>query len=107
MNIEDIKTLIRLGFEPAHYFKRSAWVKVERVMEFLVNKGEVTKASGQVKYSVQGGCYNNADVTRWAEMFMKSPLGEHLDGMQRLSRDLGLPLNSGKLLTAYMNLNTK
>ena len=107
MNIESIKTLIRLGFEPAHYFKRSAWVKVERVMEFLVNKGEIVKVNGQVKYAARGGNHNEEDVVRWAKMFMQSPFSEHLDGMKKLSKELGLPLNSGKLLQAYMNFNTK
>lgn len=104
MNKENIKTLIRLGFEPARYFKRSAWVKVERVMEFLVNKGEVSKVNGEVKYA---GDRTEENIERWAGMFLCSPFMEHLEGMKKLSKELGLPLNSGKLLQAYMNFNTK
>lgn len=107
MNIESIKTLIRLGFEPAHYFKRSAWVKVERVMEFLVNKGEIVKVNGQVKYATRCGNHTEEDVVRWAKMFIGSPFIEHIEGMKKLSKELGLPLNSGKLLQAYMDFKTK
>lgn len=107
MNIESIKTLIRLGFEPAHYFKRSAWVKVERVMEFLVNRGEVVKVNGLVKYAPCKGTHDEQDIARWAKMFMKSPFTEHIEGMKQLSKELNLPLNSGELLKAYMNFNTK
>ena len=107
MKRENIKTLIRLGFEPARYFKRSAWVKVERVMEFLVNKGEVVKVNGDVKYVPRRGKYDELDLEVWAKMFMQSPFVEHLEGMKKLSKELGLPLNSGKLLQTYMDFNTK
>lgn len=107
MNIENIKTLIRLGFEPARYFKRSAWVKVERVMEFLVNRGEVARLNGEIKYIPVDKVASEEEIERWARMFITSPLGEHIEGMRKLSKELGLPLNSGELLQAYMDFNTK
>lgn len=107
MNKESIKTLIRFGFEPACYFKRSAWVKVERVMEFLVNRGEIKKQDGEVKYAAPNGKATESDVERWALLFINSPFTEHIESMKRLSKELGLPLNSGKLLEAYMDFNTK
>lgn len=107
MNIENIKTLIRLGFEPAHFFKRSTWVKIERVMEYLVNKGEVVKVNGQVRYASCSKSHTEEDIARWAKMFMQSPFTEHLEGMKKLSKEMGLPLNSNKLLSTYMNFNIK
>lgn len=104
MDIENVKTLIRLGFEPARYFKRSAWVKVERVMEFLVNKGFVIKLHGQVKYGSHNGGYTEDDLNLWAKAFMESPLSEHIDAMKELSKQTGLPLNSKELLNEYMKL---
>ena len=104
MEIENIKTLIRLGFEPSRYFKRSAWVKVERVMEFLVNKGEISKVNGEVKYV---GERTEENITRWANMYMQSPFVEHTDEILRMSKELGLPLNSLELLNKFMDLKTK
>lgn len=107
MKTENITTLIRLGFEPARYFKRSAWVKVERVMEFLANKGEVLKLNGEVKYGTRNGGYNEEDLKRWSDMYLHSPLSEHMEEMKALSREMNLPLNSRELLSAFVNLNTK
>lgn len=106
MNKNEIKTLIRLGFEPARYFKRSAWVKVERVMEFLVKKGVVINNNGDVKYKATT-ILTEAKIDQWADLFMKSPLQEHLDGMKKLSKEMGLPLNSREVLNKYMDLTTK
>ena len=101
MNREDVKTLIRLGFEPARYFKRSAWVKVERVMEFLVNKGEVVKVNGDAKYAAPNGKATEGDIDKWASLYMKSPFSEHFGDMKRLSSETGLPINSKELLNKF------
>ena len=109
MKRTDIETLVRLGFEPARYFKRSAWTKVELVMEFLANKGLVVKTEGDVKYGMpHGRRYDDTDLGVLVEAYMKSPFTEHMDELRRLSRDTGLPLKSSELLRTYMNnFNTK
>lgn len=104
MKKEEVITLIRLGFEPARYFKRSAWTKVERVMEFLVNKGFVVKLHGDVKYGSHNGGYTENDLNIWAKAFIESPLSEHIGKMKELSKQMGLPLNSKELLNEYMKL---
>ena len=107
MEKESIKTLIRLGFEPARYFKRSAWVKVERVMEYLANIGEVRRNYGEVKYATNNGGYSEDDLNRWSDLFIKSPVAKHIDAMKAMSKELSLPLNSRELLNRYMDLKTK
>lgn len=105
--MENVKTLIRLGLEQSpQFFKRSIWLKVERVMEFLVNKDEIMKVKGSVKYAAKTEA-SDENITRWAKMYLTSPLMEHIEGMKKLSRETRIPLNSGKLLSLYMDLNTK
>lgn len=102
---KQVITLIRLGFEPARYFKRSAWVKVERVMDYLVNVGEIVKLDGEVKYGTYNReKYSESDLNRWANVYMNSPFSDHIEAMRKLSKELGLPLNSKELLNHYMNL---
>lgn len=102
---KQVITLIRLGFEPARYFKRSAWVKVERVMDYLVNIGEVVKTEGEVKYGIyHRGVPTESDLNRLADKYMKSPFIDHIEAMKTLSKESGLPLNSKELLNKFMNL---
>lgn len=104
MKKENVIELIRLGFGPTHYLKRSVWVKVERVMEFLVNKNEVVRIKGEVKYEPRKGYHSNDDINRWADMYLHSPFSEHLEEMKKLSKELNLPLNSRELLAQFINL---
>lgn len=104
MKASDVMTLIRLGFEPAHYLKRSAWSKVKLVMEFLVNKGLVVRTTGEVKYSMPDGHrYTSSDLTKLVDAFMRSPFTDHLNELKVLSKNTGLPLKSAELLNSYMN----
>lgn len=102
---KQVITLIRLGFEPARYFKRSAWVQVERVMDYLVNVGEIIKTEGEVKYGTYTReKYSESDLNRWANVYMNSPFIDHIEAMKTLSKESGLPLNSKELLNKFMNL---
>lgn len=95
--------LIECGFHPAHLFKRSTWTKVERIMEFLANKGEVVRLSGPIKYGTRNGVVHTDEVIRLAKVYLKSPFVEHIDQMRAMSKELGLPLNSIELLKAFTN----
>lgn len=103
MDIKHVETLIRFGFMPAHFIKRSAWVKISRVMEYLANKGEVKRVEGDIKYDYPTKV-DELIITRLAEMYIHSPFFEHMDEMRKLSAQTGIPMNSPKLLNIYMNL---
>lgn len=98
MNRKDLITFIRIGFEPSHFFKRSVWTKVERIMEYLVNVGLVEKQSTPVKYR------STHTVDELADAYLKSPLSSHLEEMKDLSKKLNLPLCSKELLNNFLNL---
>ena len=98
MNRKDLITFIRLGFEPSHFFKRSVWTKVERIMEYLVNAGLVEKQSAPVKYR------STHTVDELVDAYLKSPFSSHLEEMEALSKELHLPLCSKELLNNFLNL---
>lgn len=102
-NISEVKTLIRIGFEKPSYFKRSVWVKVERIMTFLQHRGEVYGNNGECKFIPRNGNYTEHDLERWANMWLDSPFEDHLDELHRLSAETGLPLNDKRLLNKYYN----
>ena len=100
MNRKEVETFIRLGFEPPKYFKRSVWVKDERIMEYLANKGMVESTpQSERKYQPLG-----YSIEQLAEAYLKSPLREHLNEMKELSKQTGLPLNSKELLSNFLKL---
>lgn len=95
--------LIECGFHPAYLFKRSTWTKVQRIMEFLANKGEVIRLAGPIKYGMRSGVSHTDEVIRLAKVYLKSPFVEHIEQMKTMSKELGLPLNSIELLRAFTN----
>ena len=102
MKKQELENTIRMGLiVPASYFKRGAWNKIERVMEYLVKQGLVVRKEGDIKY---GKKYHDIPVTAMAETYLGSPFMEHLDEYKRLGAELHLPLNSGTLLKAFNNL---
>lgn len=106
MEIVNIANLIRMGFEPSCYFKRSVWSKITRVMDYLVNKGLIQRTYGEVKYATLSWVPpTDAEIVELARIYMESPLHEHLGEMKKLSKETGLPLNSGELLLAYTDTN--
>ena len=103
MKKSEIQNTVRMGLiVPARYFKRSAWVNVERVMEYLVKKGLVVRKQGDIKYAKKS---HDISVEALADAYYHSPLVEHIEEMRKLSADLQLPLNSGALLKAFNNVN--
>ena len=105
MKQNEIKCLISLGFSPASYFKRSSWMNIQRVMEYLSNRGFIKRTNGEIKYSTLNGKMPTLEeLEKWSKEYLMSPVSEHLDEMKELSRELGLPVNSGKLLQKYMDV---
>lgn len=102
MKREELKNTIRMGLiVPSSYLKRSAWVNVERVMEYLVKQGLVVKRTGDIKYAKKS---HDITLDRLADAYYCSPFIEHMDEICKLSADLNLPLNSGALLRAFNNI---
>ena len=98
MNSKEIERLIRLGLNsPANYFKRSVWVKIERVMEYLVRKGAVCKSNGSIKYKRVG----SLSISELAGIYVNSPFTDHMEELKQLSREKNLPLNSLELLNQF------
>ena len=103
MKKSEVQNTVRMGLiVPASYFKRSAWVNVERVMEYLVKKGLVVRKQGDIKYAKKSHDISLGTLT---DAYCHSPFMEHVDEMRKLSTDLQLPLNSGALLKAFNNVN--
>lgn len=101
----DIATLIDCGLKPSSMFKRSVWNKVELVMNYLVNTGKLEKRSGEIKYgSIDGHVILEDEMMSLADFYMRSPFCSHLEELKQLSKELHLPLTSGKLLQIYMNI---
>lgn len=102
MKKEEVKNTVRMGLiVPAKDFKRSAWVNVERVMEYLIKKGLVVRKQGDIKYAKKS---HEISLDTLAEAYLHSPFMEHIDEIRKLSTDLHLPLNSGALLKAFNNV---
>lgn len=103
MKKEELQNTIRMGLiVPASYFKRSAWINIERVMEYLVKQGLVVRKQGDIKYAKK---YHEIPMERLVDAYYHSPFMEHMDEVRKLSADLHLPLNSGALLKAFNNVN--
>lgn len=102
MKREELQNTVRMGLiVPASYFKRSAWINVERVMEYLVKQGLVVRKKGDIKYAKRS---HDITLKRLVEAYYHSPFMEHMDEVRKLSADLHLPLNSGALLKAFNNV---
>ena len=88
MKLQEVKQLIRIGFENPTFFKRSTWVKTTRIMDYLCSKGFIERNNGSVKYKTfYGG----------------TPFVEHLETLKSISADMHLPLNDGRVLERFMN----
>lgn len=101
----DIAMLIACGLRPSSMFKRSVWNKVKLIMDYLVNTGKLEKRSGEIKYgSIDGHAILEDEMLALADFYMASPFCTHLEELKQLSKKLRLPLTSGELLQAYMNI---
>lgn len=105
MTQKEIVQIINAGFTPASFFKRGAWTKIERVMNYLANVGLIVRTpNSEVKFSTLNGCSLTEDeINVMANRYMHSPFTEHLSEIAQLSAETGLPMNSGKLLKIFMN----
>lgn len=102
MKREELQNTIRMGLiVPTSYFKRSAWVKVERVMEYLVKKGLVVRREGDIRYAKKS---HDISLERLTDAYYESPFIEHMEEIRRMSADLHLPVNSGALLKAFNDI---
>ena len=105
MKKNEIVLLIECGFTKPSMYKRSVWNKVTLIMEFLVNKNMIAHVDGEVKYSTfDGHAPTGEDIKSWADAYLESPFIHHLDELKQLSKQLHLPLTSGELLKAYINI---
>ena len=102
MERKELQNTVRMGLiVPANYFKRSAWGKIERVMEYLVKQGLIVRKDGDIKYAKKS---HDISIETLVDAYLSSPFISHIDEMKKLSADLHLPLNSGTLLKAFNNL---
>lgn len=105
MKKNEIILLIECGFTRPSMYKRSVWNKITLIMEFLVNKNMLVRLDGEIKYGTSDGHVPTEDDIRlWADAYLESPFIHHLDELKQLSKQLRLPLTSGELLKAYINI---
>lgn len=105
MKKNEIELLIECGFTRPSMYKRSVWNKITLIMEFLVHKNMIVHVDGEVKYDTSDGHIpTEEDIKNWADAYLESPFIHHLDELKRLSKQLHLPLTSGELLKAYINI---
>lgn len=105
MTRKEIIQIINAGFIPASFFKRGAWTKIERVMNYLANVGLIVRTpNSEVKFATTDGCPLTEDkINVMANRYMHSPFTEHFNEYAQLSAETGLPMNSGKLLKLFMD----
>ena len=105
MTQKEIIQIINAGFTPANFFKRGAWTKIERVMNYLANVGLIVRTpNSEVKFATIDGCSLTEDeINVMANHYMHSPFTEHFNEYAQLSAETGLPMNSGKLLKIFMD----
>lgn len=74
MEIEEIKELIRVGFDKPKLYKRSVWNKAVKIMEFLCNlDSRVSRCDfgpGLEKYFSLHT--TETSIATWAELYKKS-----------------------------------
>lgn len=105
MKKNEIVLLIRCGFNKPSMYKRSVWNKITLIMEFLVNRNKIVRVDGEIKYGTSDGHVpTENDIQNLADEYLASPFYSHLDELKQLSKQLRLPLTSGELLKAYMNI---
>lgn len=105
MKKSEVALLIECGFTRPSMYKRSVWNKITLIMEFLVNKNVLVRVDGEVKYGTSDGHVpTEDDIKSWADAYLESPFIQHLDELKQLSKQLHLPLTSGELLKAYVNI---
>lgn len=105
MTQKEITQIINAGFTPANFFKRSTWIKIERVMNYLANVGLIVRTpNSEVKFATIDGCpLTENEINAMANRYMHSPFTEHFNEYAQLSAETGLPMNSGKLLKIFMD----
>lgn len=105
MKKSEVMLLIECGFTKPSMYKRSVWNKITLIMEFLVNKNMLVRVDGEVKYGTSDGHVpTEENIKNWANVYLESPFIHHLDELKQLSKQLRLPLTSGELLKAYINI---
>lgn len=105
MKKNEIVLLIECGFTRPSMYKRSVWNKITLIMEFLVNKNMIVRLDGEIKYGTSDGHVPTLnDIQNLADEYLTSPFYSHLDELKQLSKQLRLPLTSGELLKAYLNI---
>lgn len=105
MKKSEVMLLIECGFTKPSMYKRSVWNKITLIMEFLVNKNMLVRVDGEVKYGTSDGHVpTEENIKNWASIYLESPFIHHLDELKQLSKQLRLPLTSGELLKAYINI---
>lgn len=105
MNTKNIAMLIRLGFTPSSLLKRSTWNKVQRVMNWLVEKNLVITTIGEVKYSLPNGTpVTDRVVEKLTKAYMGSPIWEHMNELKAIATENGIKINNGKVITKFCNL---
>ena len=105
MNTKNIAMLIRLGFTPSSLLKRSTWNKVQRVMNWLVEKNLVITTIGEVKYNLPNGTpITDKVVEKLTKAYMSSPIWEHMNELKAIATENGIKINNGKVITKFCNL---
>ena len=105
MTQKEIIQIINAGFTPANFFKRGAWTKIERVMNYLANIGLIVRTpNSEIKFAtINGMALTEEEINVMANRYMHSPFTAHFNEYAQLSAETGLPMNSGKLLAIFMD----
>lgn len=107
--MNEVMGLIRVGFDKPKFYKRSVWNSAIKVMDFLVVKtgGEISqcnKGPGMEKYTTRV-VIDERSLYRWAYLYKSSneklTYRDMRPEIDRIAKDMGLPVTSRKVLTAY------
>lgn len=102
MNRNEIMQLIWCGFAPSSYYKRSVWLRIERIMEYLANKGYILRVTNQPYKYAYDSKLDRKTIEGWADEYMRSPFVEHLEEMKALSYEMHLPMNDIRVLREFL-----
>ena len=105
MTQKEIIQIINAGFTPAKFFKRGAWTKIERVMNYLSNVGLIRETpNSEVKYATLSGvALTDDEIQMMADRYIQSPFTEHFLELAKLSSQTGIPMKDGRLLAIFMD----
>ena len=109
MKREEVKELIKIGFCQPKFYKRSVWLKAQKIMKFLVENtnGEVVLCNfgrGKGKYSTKSDIHNRVDY--WACLWLchteqDVAIHDAAPALKEIAVEMGLSANSREVLIEF------